>query len=723
MLKGKRLFLNYLITYLVIIALIAVTMMFMLKAMINVQISDAEQAQHEKLNMLVEILDDRFNQYDSVATLMYMDSRVSPLWIRQNMNNAMEAIRELRVYSSKCSDLAELFLCLDGDKIYSSQGYSMLQTFIENRYHLTPESRDAFIECITGRQAACCVLESNYSSKQPSRLYYHCALPVNETNTSSAVGFIIDLSDYTRQLDSLLGDNSGYVCVAMADGTVIAELGDRALMSVIGEKASHPFFSNGQKQYEYQEMALSHLGLACHMITNTRQVTAPIYRIWEPTILALVVLLLAAVALSFLFSNYNYRPIHTLYNAVVTLPNAGNELDAIQQVFAITTEEIGHLQSYQNNSKALICEQALRMMFEGNEDDEAAARQMLTFAGMDPLPDWYAVAVVEAPIKALHGFADSRINLPHFFLCYNNKDCMCLLLSADSDEGLPEMFGEKAYSLRTSIDPNARIGVGQIYDIPGRIRRSMNEALAALDRCEMGNTEFFSTMTQMCSTEVGIEESMRIETALAIKSRDTDAMMRQLFALIENLKSEEYAEEKRSFIMYDMVHIVVGSLIEMGLEHSFLDELMQIDTSSVQRFEITMQTLFQHISDTKRENECFSGRFAKIKAYLDNSFSEPTLSAESVAERFNITRGHLSKTFKEEAGVTYIEYVTQLRIQEAKRRLKETNDSIQTILESVGYHDAASFHRKFKQITGQTPMQYRESCNSAFINGEKNTNP
>ena len=120
--------------------------------------------------------------------------------------------------------------------------------------------------------------------------------------------------------------------------------------------------------------------------------------------------------------------------------------------------------------------------------------------------------------------------------------------------------------------------------------------------------------------------------------------------------------------------------------------------------------LIHYIADTKDTTEYRDNRFIRIRTYIEQNYNESSLSVERVAEQFDITRGHLCRIFKEEAGMTYIEFVTELRIREAKRRLRDGEESIQSILESVGYHDAASFHRKFKQLTGVTPLQYRNSA-------------
>lgn len=66
------------------------------------------------------------------------------------------------------------------------------------------------------------------------------------------------------------------------------------------------------------------------------------------------------------------------------------------------------------------------------------------------------------------------------------------------------------------------------------------------------------------------------------------------------------------------------------------------------------------------------------------------------------------RRFQEATGHTPLTYVQRLRIEEAKRRLERTDQSIETIGWHVGYEDPAFFRRLFKRITGVTPGHYRK---------------
>jgi transcriptional regulator GlxA family with amidase domain len=65
------------------------------------------------------------------------------------------------------------------------------------------------------------------------------------------------------------------------------------------------------------------------------------------------------------------------------------------------------------------------------------------------------------------------------------------------------------------------------------------------------------------------------------------------------------------------------------------------------------------------------------------------------------------RRFRAATGETPIAYVQRLRVERAKRRLEQSDDSIEEISWEVGYEDPASFRRLFKRLTGLTAGEYR----------------
>ena len=69
---------------------------------------------------------------------------------------------------------------------------------------------------------------------------------------------------------------------------------------------------------------------------------------------------------------------------------------------------------------------------------------------------------------------------------------------------------------------------------------------------------------------------------------------------------------------------------------------------------------------------------------------------------------YFSKLFKAETGTTFVEYLTNLRMERAQELLKDEGLSIKEICASVGYADPNYFSRTFKKNVGVTPTVYRE---------------
>ena len=63
-------------------------------------------------------------------------------------------------------------------------------------------------------------------------------------------------------------------------------------------------------------------------------------------------------------------------------------------------------------------------------------------------------------------------------------------------------------------------------------------------------------------------------------------------------------------------------------------------------------------------------------------------------------------------GMSPLEYLTLLRVERAKELLSSTALTIREISAQVGYYDPGSFIRRFKQVTGETPLQYRRGRGS-----------
>ena len=98
---------------------------------------------------------------------------------------------------------------------------------------------------------------------------------------------------------------------------------------------------------------------------------------------------------------------------------------------------------------------------------------------------------------------------------------------------------------------------------------------------------------------------------------------------------------------------------------------------------------------------------SKAIAFIDEHYADETISLDRVAQKVNISPNYFSAMFSQEIGQTFIEYLTEKRINEAKRMLRQTEMRSSEIAFAVGFRDSHYFSFVFKKVSGCTPSEYR----------------
>ena len=104
----------------------------------------------------------------------------------------------------------------------------------------------------------------------------------------------------------------------------------------------------------------------------------------------------------------------------------------------------------------------------------------------------------------------------------------------------------------------------------------------------------------------------------------------------------------------------------------------------------------------KQEERAITG----ITRYLQEHLAEE-ISLSVLAEQFHLNPQYISQLFKSEIGVNFLVYLTNIRMEKAKKLLLSTALSIAEVAEQSGYGDYRVFTKVFKKSEGITPSQYR----------------
>ncbi len=93
------------------------------------------------------------------------------------------------------------------------------------------------------------------------------------------------------------------------------------------------------------------------------------------------------------------------------------------------------------------------------------------------------------------------------------------------------------------------------------------------------------------------------------------------------------------------------------------------------------------------------------KQYIENNYN-CDISLEETAKEIGVSPHYLSKLFKKETKVNFIDYLTRMRLAKAKELMKEGGKSIKEICYMVGYTDPNYFSRIFRKHTDHSPSEF-----------------
>lgn len=97
----------------------------------------------------------------------------------------------------------------------------------------------------------------------------------------------------------------------------------------------------------------------------------------------------------------------------------------------------------------------------------------------------------------------------------------------------------------------------------------------------------------------------------------------------------------------------------------------------------------------------------QAKAYIGEHYKENDLSAETLCRQLNVSATYFSTIFKKEVGLSFVAYLTKIRLEHAVELLRTTEEKTYVIAEAVGYTEPNYFSYVFKKQYGISPSKYR----------------
>ena len=147
----------------------------------------------------------------------------------------------------------------------------------------------------------------------------------------------------------------------------------------------------------------------------------------------------------------------------------------------------------------------------------------------------------------------------------------------------------------------------------------------------------------------------------------------------------------------------------LSLNSRYIDEMMRLD--NIEDLCLWLLKITQKFVDSVDDGDDIKNLqvIQKAAEYMKANFIEK-LTIDDISQAVYLSPCYLSKIFKQELGCTIMEFLTKIRIEEAKKLLKNPKYNIMQVANEIGFEDPSYFTKVFKRSEGVTPSQYKRKA-------------
>ena len=161
-------------------------------------------------------------------------------------------------------------------------------------------------------------------------------------------------------------------------------------------------------------------------------------------------------------------------------------------------------------------------------------------------------------------------------------------------------------------------------------------------------------------------------------------------------------------VQYQLVSPVIKNVPPLYQE-LFQNANEEMHIGGVKGFLYTIGDLFYHQLDFSKEDKATKGKhlLQRILLYVEENMDQPC-SIQDLGTFLDYSPPYLSRFFYTNIGMSYSDYVRNIKISHACYLLRNTHENVIDIATQCGYYSISSFNRNFKQMTNCSPTEYRE---------------
>jgi two-component system response regulator YesN len=702
------------------------------------------------------MIDSRTEEINRLANELSVDKRVMNL-VNTNPRDEFERI-ELAVnvrngllsYTILNDFIEEVFIYSKySDNLISSGALYSSYMFYDGIYSIKGMEYNEFLkyigeECYNKLDLKTIVQKNNKSTE---KVIFRQALP-GITDSLGTVIIIIGKEKYLNIISSAMKWENSYYYVYDKQNNLITSNDQKSInLYSVSANLSDDFKSKTINTPEGKALQIkvtsSYNNWKYVAVIPYKEFTAQIDTVKENTLLIIGICILIGFIISYLAANNNYRNIKDIVTFIKSTYGSNDEevddYSLITKILKSSYKEINTNRNLLEEQLPLIKESYINKLLFESEELEYENNNSNHILNINLEFEKYRVVLfrinneeskVDASKNALDKFAIRAVVQEIFnekisgYITEAEQNTIAYICSFnnESEESIESLLITTVTNalifIKEKIHISAACGVGSTYYGYNNISKSYEEAVEALNYGIFNHQDLIFYRDIRRSSNVFAysiqKEGQLINYIKNGKKSQALSIVDSLYK--DNCENSILSYEMMKFFMFDLYCSIVKLLgeIKINNDNPVFDI---IESFNDQRFNgrdvlcilEDIKNLISMICDTldEQRSQNVSGLKEKVLNYIDENYTNSQISLEVIADNFNINSQYLSRFFKENIGVNYVNYINEKRINKAIEHLKNS-EKVKDAAVKSGFDNIGTFINVFKKHMGITPGEYKE---------------
>lgn len=255
-----------------------------------------------------------------------------------------------------------------------------------------------------------------------------------------------------------------------------------------------------------------------------------------------------------------------------------------------------------------------------------------------------------------------------------------------------------------------------IYSLKGAINIGLGEEVISVKEGEIfyfasGEPHYFLASPESERLVFQFNLSIFSETKLV---QDHELSVKELFHRGEHHSKQwpKALTEEISGILLAIFHEYQGAAF--GKNFRLMSQLYQLVASFYQQLPLSKQPLKPA---TKLPDQAVLERLNQVFEYVEEHYLE-IITLEEIAKYVGFSPYYFTRFFKKNTGTTFINFLTEYRVNQAKFILANEKIPMVEVAEKAGFTSVKTFHHVFKEVVGQSPLKYQQHIQRKIENIE-----